>query len=41
MVLRYVDIASDNHVRFRGRPAKTVSSRLRLTGAGRCVLLSG
>jgi hypothetical protein len=35
-----VDIRSDNHVRFRGRPAKTVPSRVRLLYTGRCVLLS-
>jgi hypothetical protein len=37
----YVGIHRDNHVRFRGRPARTVPSRVRLLDAGPCVLRSG
>jgi hypothetical protein len=36
-----VGIHCDNHVRFCGRPAKTVPSRVRLLYTGRCVLRSG
>jgi hypothetical protein len=41
LVLWDVGIHCDNHVRFCGRPAKTVPSRVRLLYTGRCVLRSG